>query len=269
MANAVQAVSLFCNREKPEARRARTEARAWLTRRGVRVVSEERVGAAQAAVSFGGDGTLLLAARRAAPHNVPVLGVNLGRLGFLTSTDVVSARSVLARLIAGRLVADSRMMLEAQPPQGAPRPGVNDCVIAGTARGRVVRLAVSVNGHALGDYVADGLIVSTPTGSTAYSMAAGGPIATPEMDLLVVTPICPHSLSQRPLLLPASAVVEVRLRPRRPEERLSVSLDGQDHFTLGPADRVVVRRSPVRLRILSDGRKPYFDVLRDKLRWGD
>lgn len=269
MASDVRAVSLFCNRDKPEARRALADARAWFLRQGVRVLSEDRVSAAQAAVSFGGDGTLLLAARRAAPHDVPVLGVNLGRLGFLTSTDVANVRTVLKQLVTGRLIADSRMMLEARAPQGGPRLGVNDCVIEGTTRGRVVRLTVSVNGISLGDYVADGLIVATPTGSTAYSMAAGGPIAAPEMDLLVVTPICPHSLSQRPLLLPASAEVEIRLRPRHPRERLSVSLDGQDHFTLGAAERVVVRRSEARLRILSDGRKPYFDVLRDKLRWGD
>lgn len=269
MASGVQSVSLFCNPDKPEARRALADARAWLVRRGVRVLPEERVAVAHAAVSFGGDGTLLLAARRAAPHNVPVLGVNLGRLGFLTSTDVANVRSVLARLVAGRLIADNRMMLEARAAQGGPRLGVNDCVIEGTTRGRVVRLTVSVNGHSLGDYVADGLIVATPTGSTAYSMAAGGPIASPEMDLLVVTPICPHSLSQRPLLLPAGAEVEIRLRPRHPRERLSVSLDGQDHFSVGAADRVVVRRAEARLRILSDGRKPYFDVLRDKLRWGD
>lgn len=269
MADRVKAVALFCNREKPEARRALADARAWLLRRGVRVLPEDRVSAAQAAVSFGGDGTLLLAARRAAPHDVPVLGVNLGRLGFLTSTDVANVRSVLTRLAAGRLIADSRMMLEAWAPQGGARLGVNDCVVEGTTRGRVVRTTVRVNGISLGDYVADGLIVSTPTGSTAYSMAAGGPIAAPELDLLIVTPICPHSLSQRPLLLPASAEVEIRLRPRHVRERLSVSLDGQDHFTLGAADRVVVRRSTARLRILSDGRKPYFDVLRDKLRWGD
>lgn len=262
-------MALFSNPDKPAARRALPALRVWLGRQGVSVLRADQVGRAQAAISLGGDGTLLAAARRAAPWNVPVLGVNLGRLGFLTTTDIKHVRPLLKRLFAGRLSTTSRMLLEACPPSGPARTVVNDCVIQGTTPGRVVRLSVRVNGAPLATYIGDGLILATPTGSTAYSMAAGGPIVSPEMDLMVVTPICPHSLTQRPVLLPPESVVEVRLEPSRPREQLIVSMDGQEHVTLSRGERVVVRRSRARLRILSDGRASFFSVLRGKLSWGE
>lgn len=220
-------------------------------------------------VSLGGDGTLLAAARKAAPLGVPVLGINLGRLGFLTATDIQRARGVLEKMVSGRLVSTGRMMLEVVPPQGPARPIVNDCVIQGAAAGRVVRLAVRVDGKALGTYVGDGLIVATPTGSTAYSMAAGGPIVCPEIDLILLTPICPHSLSQRPVLIPPESVVEVRLEPRHPREKWVVSVDGREPFSLARGERVVLRRMAARLQILAEKDRSFFEVLRGKLLWGE
>jgi NAD+ kinase len=142
-------------------------------------------------------------------------------------------------------------------------------VIQGATAGRVVRLAVRVDGEALGTYVGDGLIVATPTGSTAYSMAAGGPIVCPEIDLILLTPICPHSLSQRPVLIPPESVVEVRLEPRRPREKLVVSVDGREPFSLPRGERVLLRRMKARLHILSEKDRSFFGVLREKLLWGE
>lgn len=220
-------------------------------------------------VALGGDGTLLAAARKAAPVGVPVLGINLGRLGFLTATDIQRARPLLEKLVSGRLGATDRMMLEALPPEGPAVPIVNDCVIQGATPGRVVRLSVRVDGEPLGTYVGDGLIVATPTGSTAYSMAAGGPIVGPEIDLILITPICPHSLSQRPVLIPPESVVEVRLEPRYAREKLVVSVDGRDPFTLSRGERVLLRRMSARLHILSEKGRSFFAVLREKLLWGE
>lgn len=260
---------LFHNPRNPSAERALQTLQVWLTSRGIRVLGSRQIKEAKAVVSLGGDGTLLAAARKAAPVGVPVLGVNLGRLGFLTATDIQRVRSVLEKLLSGRLVSTNRMMLEALPPSGPALPIVNDCVIQGATAGRVVRLAVRVNGSSLGTYVGDGLIVATPTGSTAYSMAAGGPIVCPEIDLILLTPICPHSLSQRPILIPPESVVDVRLEPRRPREKLVVSVDGREPFSLPRGERVLLRRMKARLHILSEKDRSFFGVLREKLLWGE
>ncbi|MBK8574951.1 MAG: NAD(+)/NADH kinase [Elusimicrobia bacterium] len=262
-------VALFHNPNNPSAQRALKTLRSWLSARSIRVLGPRHIKSARAAVALGGDGTLLAAARTAAPLGVPVLGINLGRLGFLTATDVHRARPLLEKLVSGRLVSSDRMMLEALPPQGPTLPIVNDCVIQGATAGRVVRLSVRVDGESLGTYVGDGLIVATPTGSTAYSMAAGGPIVSPEIDLILLTPICPHSLSQRPVLIPPGSVVEVRLEPRHPREKLVVLVDGREPFTLSPGEKVVLRRMKARLQTLSEKDRSFFGVLREKLLWGE
>jgi NAD+ kinase len=232
-------------------------------------VDPRQIKSARAVVSLGGDGTLLAAARKAVPQGIPVLGINLGRLGFLTAADIQRARPLLEKLVRGQLVTTGRMMMEAVPPTGAPVPVVNDCVIQGATAGRVVRLSVWVDGEPLGTYVGDGLIIATPTGSTAYSMAAGGPIVSPEIDLILLTPICPHSLSQRPVLIPPASVVEVRLEPRHPREKLVASVDGREPFTLSRGERVVLRRMKARLHILAEKERSFFGVLREKLLWGE
>jgi NAD+ kinase len=264
-----QGVVLFHNPRNLLARKALHSLSRWLSSKGIRVLRPREIAKAHVVVALGGDGTLLAAARDAAPAGVPVLGVNLGRLGFLTASDIHHVRPLLQKFIAGRLDSTSRMMLEAQFPGGIHRPVVNDCVIQGATAGRVVRLMVRVDGESLGTYVGDGLIVATPTGSTAYSMAAGGPIVCPEMNLILLTPICPHSLSQRPVLIPPGSVVDVRLEPRHAKEKMVVSVDGKDPFSLGPGECVALRQMNVRLHILSEKGRPFFGVLRKKLLWGD
>ncbi|MBL0349951.1 MAG: NAD(+)/NADH kinase [Elusimicrobia bacterium] len=264
-------IALFHNPHKSAARRALPDIKAWLARRGVKVVGRTGLRAAKAVLALGGDGTLLAAARLAAPWGVPLLGVNVGRLGFLTATDVERVYPLLERLFEGRLPAIGRMMLSADghASAGRPRLALNDVVIHAQAPGRAVRLAVHVNGALLGNYVGDGLIVATPTGSTAYSMAAGGPLVSPEMDLLVLTPVCAHSLNQRPIILPPESVVEVRLDPRHRAERLVISLDGQEHWTAGSEHPLVLRKARERVRIYSEGDQPFFSLLREKLSWGE
>ncbi len=260
---------LFHNPRNVSAQRALRTLRSWLTSRGILVLGARQIKGARAVISLGGDGTLLAAARKAAPFRVPVLGINLGRLGFLTATDVQRARPVLEKLVSGQLIPSDRMMLEALSPKGAALSIVNDCVIQGATAGRVVRLSVWVDGEPLGTYVGDGLIVATPTGSTAYSMAAGGPIVCPEIDLILLTPICPHSLSQRPVLIPPESVLEVGLEPRHLREKLVVSVDGREAFSLSRGERIILRQMTPRLHILSEKGRSFFGVLRKKLLWGE
>jgi NAD+ kinase len=263
------AVALFVNPENPSALQARRDLRRWFGSRGVRVLAPARVDRADAAVALGGDGTLLAAARQAAPSGVPVLGVNLGRLGFLTSTGLPRAKALFNQWLKGRLVVTERMMLDVVPPGRPSRPVVNDCVIQGATPGRVVGFSVRVDGEPLGTFVGDGLIVATPTGSTAYSMAAGGPIVSPDLDLILLTPICPHSLTQRPILIPPTSTVEVRLAPRHAGDKLVVILDGRNPFSLARGEVLTLRRLGARLKILSEKDRPFFGLLREKLSWGE
>ncbi len=262
-------VVLFHNPDKPDAVRALPVLRAWFRKRGVRVLPPARVSEARLAVALGGDGTLLSAARRTAPLGIPVLGVNLGRLGFLAAADLSRAAKTLNDLLAGRLPLSSRLMLEARGVRGPARLALNDVVVRGRNTARVIGLSVRVDGEDLGTFVGDGLIVSTPTGSTAYSLAASGPIVEPEMDLFLLTPICPHSFTQRPVVLSPDSVVQIFLKDQGRDESALVSMDGQRSFVLSPGQSVTVRRAEARFHIFSDPRRPYFSLLREKLKWGE
>lgn len=224
-------------------------------------------------VVLGGDGTLLSVARAAAAASVPVLGINYGSLGFLTSTARSESQHAIDDLLAGRYVRNSRLMLRASVASAAGtvdearvRHVLNDAVVNKTSLARIVRLEVTVDDDFVSRYRADGLIAATPTGSTAYSLAAGGPIVNPEVDAIVVSPICPHSLADRPLLLPADAVIRVRLMSE--DQDIVLTLDGQEGIDIHPGELVVIERSPYRFELLLTGERSYFDVLRTKLRWG-
>jgi NAD+ kinase len=223
-------------------------------------------------ITLGGDGTLLRGARMAAPHAVPVLGVNLGHLGFLTSLAPGELEEGLAALADGRVVVDERMVLtvRAESGEGAVHTAtlaLNDAVLHRGGVARMIRMAVSAHGEEVGTYSADGIILATPTGSTAYSLSAGGPIVSPMVDCIVATPICPHTLAVRPLILSAAETVTVEVLS--PTEELILTIDGQESASLIPGDRLVVERAPEPLRLVRFPGQTFFSTLRRKLRWGD
>lgn len=222
-------------------------------------------------VVLGGDGTLLSIARFAAAADVPVLGINYGSLGFLTSTPRDELIEATESVLEGNYVSSTRSMLlaelagagRAQPMQ---HDVLNDAVINKTDLARIVELSATVNDDLVSSFAADGLIICTTTGSTAYSLAAGGPIVMPEVDAIVLTPICPHTLTHRPLVLPGDAVVRIRHESR--DQEVILTLDGQAGFKLQAGETVNIRRSPRVMRLLQAVPRSYFDILRAKLQWG-
>ena len=222
-------------------------------------------------VVLGGDGTLLSATRALAGQRVPILAVNLGGLGFLTSVTREELYPVLEQVLDGRHNTSERMMLDAHTFRNGKvverQTALNDAVINKAALARMLDFDLYVDSAPVGRYRADGLIVATPTGSTAYSLAAGGPIVHPQLDAFVITPICPHMLTNRPLVIPDTARVEIDIVAG--EEPVYLTLDGQIGFQLQPSDRVVVTKSKNRVAFIRSPQKTYFEVLRSKLRWGE
>ncbi len=260
----------------------------WLTSRGARVIydsetalclsqpdacftREELASQADLIIVLGGDGTLLAAARSLAGRPVPVLPIHLGGLGFLSSVNQNELFSILEDALAGRNRISERTMLEAVVLRGdmerAKYRALNDAVLNKGAMSRIVDLDLAVNGEFVCSYKADGLIVSTPTGSTAYSLAAGGPIVQPTVGAFVITPICPHTLTNRPLVIPDTSQVEIVFRGG--DEPIYITLDGQIGVELLAHDRVHITGAPERLRLVRPQRKTYFEILRTKLKWGE
>lgn len=223
-------------------------------------------------ITLGGDGTLLRGARLVAPYGVPILGINLGRLGFLTSAPQLELREHVDHLFAGDFWIDERFTLEAVVVGASgfvstPFTALNDAVLHKGGFARVIRLAVHVSPEQqeVATYTADGIIIATPTGSTAYSLSAGGPIVAPAVQCILATPICPHTLVVRPLVLPASA--EVTVSALTPTEGLMLTVDGQDGAELRPGDRLVIRRGPAAVRLVRFAGQSFFTTLRRKLHW--
>jgi NAD+ kinase len=222
-------------------------------------------------IVLGGDGTLLSAARALHGLTVPMLAVNLGGLGFLTSFTLDEMYPMLELVLAGDYRITERMMLDAEVvhegERGKRNCALNDAVANKGALSRMLSFDVYVNQGHVGRYRADGLIVATPTGSTAYSLAAGGPVVQPDLEAFLITPICPHMLTNRPLVVPDTATIEVDLGAA--DEQAYLTLDGQIGFELCPKDRVIVTKSSSKVRFVRPLRKTYYEVLRSKLRWGE
>jgi NAD+ kinase len=225
-------------------------------------------------VVLGGDGTLLGMADRIGEAGlaIPILGVNFGSLGFLTEVTLPELYTALESAVTGRAGIEERLMLRATTVRGGPVFGthiaLNDVVFTKTARSRLIDLSVYVGDEFLTHVKGDGLIVATPTGSTAYNLAAGGPIVQPTVDALVVTPIAPHTLTNRPIVIPSSSAV--RVEPRLEErDEVFVTFDGQAGYELQSGDQVQVCRAPLPLRLVRPSTRGYFEVLREKLKWGD
>jgi NAD+ kinase len=261
----------------------------WLGQRGMTVVLEKETaglvpsasvaaarksdlpGQVDLLIVLGGDGTLLSMARAVGDLGVPILGVNLGGLGFLTATTLDEMLPGLETLLNGGLEIEERMMLSASLRRGGGQSAgeyiaLNDVVITKSAMSRIIDLSVSVGGRHAISYRADGLIISTPTGSTAYNLSAGGPILFPTMDAVVLTPIAPHTLSNRPIVVPGAQRIEVALRT---EQEVMLTMDGQVGVPLREGDVVEVQKADARIRLVRFPQKNFFSVLRTKLKWGE
>jgi NAD+ kinase len=276
---------------KPDALRAPevvTRLVEWLTERKIEVTLEKetagivpavRAAAANKAelpglsdllIVLGGDGTLLSMARAVGDLGVPILGVNLGGLGFLTATTLDEMLPSLEAAIDGRMVVEDRLMLTARVIRNGAvtceHMALNDMVITKSAMSRIISLAVSVEGEYATAYRADGLIISTPTGSTAYSLSAGGPILFPTADAIVLTPICSHTLTNRPIVIPASHRIEVTVQS---DQEIMLTVDGQVGVGLRERDVVEVVKAAAHIRLVRFPQKDFFSVLRTKLKWGE
>jgi len=281
----IKTVGLVVKRERPEAIKiARTLARFLRARHKTPIADSDtakKIGAegverhhladrADLIVVLGGDGTLLGVARMVASEGTPILGVNLGGLGFLTEVTISEARAALARVLAGDYEVDRRIMLEAivdRASEEIPQSfqAFNDVVVGKGPLGRMLELDVIANHTPFCSYRADGLIIATPTGSTAYALSAGGPIVYPTLGAIVLAPICPHTLSNRPVVLPDTYEIEIHVRA--PDHDTTFTVDGQESLQLGPDDVIKVHRGSHVVSLIRS-EHPYFEIWRDKLHWG-
>jgi NAD+ kinase len=289
---AIKRIGIVLKPHQPDALRTLCELTAWLSERQIEVVGgpdieRERVEHATGCpvsevepeklaesvdllLVLGGDGTMIATARMIQDTEVPVLGVNYGGLGYLTEFRIEELYSALESILAGNYRLDRRVMLHTQHERGdevvSRNRVLNDVVINKSALARIIEIEASLNGLFVNSFRADGLIVSTPTGSTAYNLSAGGPVVFPSMNAIVITPICPFTLSNRPIVVPDDALIELQLKTDH--EDVSLTLDGQVGFPLKVGDRVVIRKSHTTFNLIQPSNRNYFDVLRDKLRWG-
>jgi NAD+ kinase len=282
----VSKVGFLLKRAKPEAVEIAGELTAWLrangheavvvnghesSPHGARFVDDDELREAiDLLVVLGGDGTLLHGGALVAHRKVPILGINLGHLGFLTSCAPADAQLAIERALAGELPLEERLRLRVEVTRGSgekvTRFACNDAVVSQGALARLIELESFLDDRLITRYRADGLIVATPTGSTAYTLAAGGPIVTPEVRAFVVTPICPHALTNRPVVVPATSRVMVRLGA--PAEHVQLTVDGQWGTGLADGDRVEISAAAEPLRLFRSPQS-YFDVLREKMNWGE
>ena len=220
---------------------------------------------AEWAIVFGGDGAILNASRRMGKHPIPTLAVNFGRLGFLSEVEFDQLKDALARLKAGKLKARSRMRLTAQVGDWKMY-ALNDVVVVAAQGGRLFRVAAKIERREAIRFAGDGVVIATPTGSTAYNLAAGGPILDPELEATVITPLAAHTLSQRPIVIPATQEVDLYVREGDPPGRVVV--DGQAAHDIGEGDRLIVRKAKEPFQLFRVGRRSYYTRLRKMLGWG-
>ena len=282
----IKKVGIIANVAKEKSPEYTASLREWLLTRGIDVYLEEGIAAkigvvpgvekgklgslVDLLVVFGGDGTILRTARLVRDRDVPIVGINLGVFGYLTEVNLDEMFSAMELILAGEFQVEKRMMLDVEINGGAEtfREGtvLNDVVINRGNLSRIVELETTVDGRYLTTFKADGLIIATPTGSTAYSLAAGGPIVFPELNSIIINPICPHTLTNRPIILPENAVIRVTLWT--PEQGATVTLDGQVSFTVKSGDTITIRKSRYVTTLVSSPHRDYLEILRTKLGWG-
>jgi len=237
-----------------------------------RLPAEQLASKVDLIVAVGGDGTMLHAARGAARHGVPLLGVNRGRLGFLTDVSPELMGETINAMLAGDYVAENRLMLEAaiagDDQTHGPMLALNDVVLKTGYTGHMQDFRTFVDGEYVNTHGGDGLIVATPTGSTAYALSCGGPIIRPDVDAMVIVPIAPHTLSDRPLVVRSSSRVEVRVEPRPANQRAEVACDGEILGELGRGETLTIAVAKETVQLLHPRGQSYYELLRSKLNWG-
>lgn len=279
-------VGVYAKRSNPAAIKLAGEVLVWLQERGVEVLLEKTVAErldlpgypegsipplASLIVVLGGDGTLISVARKVGDLPVPILGVNLGSLGFLTEITLDELYPALEQVLNGKFAVSRRMMLDAVVRRGQSEVArfhvLNDIVINKGALARIIDMEASVDGTYLTTYKADGLIIATPTGSTAYNLAAGGPIVDPGLNCLLLSPICPHTLTNRPIIVADESIVRIEVKFQN--EEVAITADGQLGMPLQGGDIVEIRKARTGTLLVKSPTKDYFEVLRTKLRWGE
>ncbi|HUS81130.1 MAG TPA: NAD(+)/NADH kinase [Armatimonadota bacterium] len=286
MAQPLREVGIICALHKPRAKEATRQAAALLQQAGATVYVDRELArtcelecevleegrALDLMLVLGGDGTFLAAARQAAPLGTPLLGVDLGGFGFLAEEEPEQAFAQIDRLLSGDFEIEERLMIRARLRRGGEVVedllGLNDAAIATDNLRRMVRLRVEMDGLGIGCFAADGLIVATPTGSTAYSLSAGGPIVEPQVEALILTTICPHTLADRPLVVRADSQIACRLEPPHGRVNVSVTVDGQQSVAFGPEDELLIARAECAARLVQLGHRTFYDRLHNKLGWG-
>ena len=281
-----KSIGILTKPKFPEVKRTLHDVVSWLRARNIDVVLDttsamllgeqggyqksQLANTADVLLVMGGDGTMLNAARLAGERSIPILGVNMGGLGFLTEVRLENLYPSLERVFANDFVLDERLMLrthirrhEETVEQGEV---LNDIVISKGTLARMIELKIAIQGRFVTNLRGDGLIVSSPTGSTAYSLSAGGPIIDPAVQSLILTPICPHTLTHRPLIVPGNAEIEVTLTSK--DDGAMATLDGQVGVAMTQGDTVVIQTSAHRSRLIRFPESNYYDVLREKLKWG-
>ena len=282
----VKKIGVFCKPKAPSATDILGRLIPWLRKQNYHIFLDEGTAAiinetsshkkkeifqqADLLIVLGGDGTLLSVARVAHPHNIPILAVNLGSLGFLAEISIDELYPTLENILAGKFEIENRMLLNACIWRNGEKVEnhnvLNDVVINKGAVARVINLQVLVNGQYMTSYRADGLIIATPTGSTAYSLSAGGPIIHPSMHTLVLSPICPFTLTNRSILIPDQSIIQVKLAAEYDDVR--VTLDGQEGYDMRAGDILEIKKTKTPLQLIRGPNKNYYQILRDKLHWG-
>ncbi len=286
-------IGIIGKQNKPEAISIASRLMEWLKPKGVEVYIEEGMGKSlhlnvtdfscrsikkeeipslvEMMIVLGGDGTLLSVARLIGSHPVPILGVNLGGLGFLTEITLDELEHILEKVLRGDFTTDERVVFNTAVIRRGERLAefvvLNDAVINKGALARIIDLETTINGEYLTTFKSDGLIISTPTGSTAYNLSAGGPIVYPSLPCIIITPICPHTLTNRPIMVPDDVVVRAILKSKQQEVLLT--LDGQQGFVLEFEDVVEVKKAENKIRLIKSPHRHYFALLREKLKWGE
>ena len=290
--SSIKRIGIVLKPHQPDALKTLCDLTLWLSQRGIEVIGgpdierervehaigcpvtevtdEELAASVDLILVLGGDGTMIATARMIEDLEVPVLGVNYGGLGYLTEFRIEELYAALESILAGNYRLDKRVMLRTLHQRGDEiinrNRVLNDVVINKSALARIIEIEAYLNDQFVNSFRSDGLIVCTPTGSTAYNLSAGGPVIFPSMNAIVITPICPFTLSNRPIVVPDDAVIELRLKTD--QEDVALTLDGQVGFPLKVDDRVVIQKSGTTFNLIQPSNRNYFDVLRDKLRWG-